>query len=101
MTTPLLSVVDRRLRQNPGSRARSVDLCHLDHGHAGRCLGPGVSVPALAANADLDHADTLGGRWVGRHDLARPGSQRRVAVDGGAAWFYRLVRRPGTVEIST
>ena len=63
--------------QDARGNARHRDSGDLDAGDAGRQLGAGLPVSAMAAAGELRGADALGGGWPGRAGVARMGIGRK------------------------
>ena len=78
--------------QDAGGDARHRHPGDPDPGHAGRELGAGVHLPAVAAESELRGADTLGGGWAGRDGMARFRLRRRAGAD------WRITRLRGGVR---
>jgi len=68
------------------------DYGDAHHGYAGRRVGAYVHLPEVAAETDRGRSHPVGHRWVGRHDLARPGILVGRCAHRGIAALHALVR---------
>src|ERR1035437_9856157 len=79
--------------QDTGGDARHRHPGDPDPGDAGRELGTGVHLPAVAAESELRGADALGGGWAGRDGVARFRLRRRAGADRRTPRLRGGVRR--------